>query len=451
MYTPSHRNPCHLGLCCRGNCYRIGRLANVPRAPFKSDRVVITGVGLLTSTGRDRESVWQAVREGRSGLRHVDRPDMIPGGKMVAAPVDIESDIVGQVRNIPMCRLVVAEALRDSRLNFAKVEGHRVGCSITAHMTDHEFLARAAGRHDLIAPGKIPWWQQWLPNTACSLIANEFGLFGPRISIATACASSTIGVHGGVRAIQDGQCDAMVVGGSEVIFPMVAAAFHNMRVLAYHDDPQQACRPFDADRSGFVMGEGAAMLVLERLDHALARGAAIYAEVAASQLMSDARHVTSLDADSEVLTHLIRTSLRRAKLSPHDIDYVNAHGTGTQQNDAMEAQAIHTAFGRAAQSTCVSANKSMLGHLVTASGAVELGITALALRDGYAPPTLNLTNPDPRCELDCVPLVGRQRPLEHALKLSVAFGGHMAAVVLRRWRGAGERRSILPLPYRQAA
>lgn len=423
----------------------------VSRLSFKTDRVVITGIGLLTSTGRDREAVWQSVREGRSGIRHLDWPDTIPGGRFVAAPVEMESDIVGQVKNIPMCRKVVAEALRDSRLDLARVQGHRVGCSITAHMTDAEFMMRKAGRYDLVQSGKIPWHEQWLPNTACSLIGNEFGLFGPRISIATACASSTIGIHGGVRAIQDGQCDVMLAGGSEVIFPMVAAAFHNMRVLAYHEDPQQASRPFDADRSGFVMGEGAAMLVLERLDHALQRGAPIYAEVAASQLMSDAGHVTSLDADSEVLTHLIKTSLRRAKISAHDIDYVNAHGTGTQQNDAMESQAIHTAFGRAAQSTCVSANKSMLGHLVTASGAVELGLTALALRDGYAPPTLNLKNPDPRCDLDCVPLVGRQRPLEHALKLSVAFGGHMAAVVLRRWRGAGERRSILPLPYRMAA
>jgi 3-oxoacyl-(acyl-carrier-protein) synthase len=197
------------------------------------------------------------------------------------------------------------------------------------------------------------------------------------------------------------------------------------------------------------MGEGAAMLVLETLEHARERGARIYAEALAGRLMSDAQHVTNLDADSDVLEHLINATMRTAGVVPRDIAYVNAHGTGTMQNDLLESRGIRAAFGRAADSICVSSNKAMLGHLVNASGSVELAITALALRDGFAPPTLNLTDPDPECDLDFIPLVGRERLLEHALKLSIAFGGHLAAVVLRRWDGADAREARRL--YRRAA
>jgi 3-oxoacyl-(acyl-carrier-protein) synthase len=282
------------------------------------------------------------------------------------------------------------------------------------------------------------------------MVARDYGLLGPRLSNSTACASGTIAILKAIRAIQDGQCDLALAGSSEAIHPLFAAGFYNMGVLAEHTDPAQACRPFDAHRNGFVMGEGAAMFVLERLDHARDRGAPIYAEVLGGRILSDARHVTSLDANSsDSLVELIRGTLRAGRLVPRDIAYVNAHGTGTQQNDVLEARGIRAAFGRAADSVCVSANKSMLGHLVNASGSVELAITALALRDGFAPPTLNLTDPDPECDLDCVPLVGRVRPLEHALKLSIAFGGHLAAIVLRRWTGATARAAV-PL-HRQAA
>jgi 3-oxoacyl-(acyl-carrier-protein) synthase len=294
-----------------------------------------------------------------------------------------------------------------------------------------------------------PWWQQWLPNTSCATVAGDYDLRGPRLSNSTACASGTIAILKAIRAIRDGQCDLCLAGSSEAIHPLFAAGFYNMRVLADHEDPPRACRPFDLARNGFVMGEGAAMFVLERLDHALGRGATIYAEALGGKILSDARHVTSLDANSDALVELIRGTLRTAGVVPRDIAYINAHGTGTQQNDLLESRGIRQAFGRAADSVCVSANKAMLGHLVNASGSVELAITALALRDGFAPPTLNLTDPDPECDLDCIPLIGRARPLEHALKLSIAFGGHLAAIVLRRWTGA-EARQAQPL-YRRAA
>jgi 3-oxoacyl-(acyl-carrier-protein) synthase len=346
------------------------------------------------------------------------------------------------LKNIPMCRQTAAEALADARIHIASVDRDRFGCSIGAHMGDTDFVVeRMALQDKLIPPGKEPWWQQWLPNTACAMVARDYDLRGPRLSNSTACASGTIAILKAVRAIQDGQCDLALAGSSEAIHPLFAAGFYNMGVLADHENPSQACRPFDANRTGFVMGEGAAMFVLERLEHARERGAAIYAEVLGGRILNDARHVTSLDANSDALTELIRGTLRTSHLAPRDVAYINAHGTGTKQNDLLESRGIRAAFGRAANSVCVSANKAMLGHLVNASGSVELAITALALRDGFAPPTLNLTDPDPECDLDCIPLFGREKPLEHALKLSIAFGGHLAAIALRRWDGREARLS----------
>jgi len=367
----------------------------------------------------------------------------IPDGMFLAAPVDLFREFPGQLKNIPLCRQTAKEALFDSGLNPAKMDRTRFGCSISGHMGDTDFVVEQVGKKNLIPKGKRPWWHQWLPNTACSIVANDHDLRGPRLSNSTACASGTIAFLVAVRSILDGQCDVMLTGSSQAIHPLFAAGFHNMRVLADHEDPSQACRPFDSNRKGFVMGEGAAMLVVERLSHALERGARIYAEVLAGHILTDGQHVTSLDANSDALVHLITMTLHSANLAPHNITHINAHGTGTIQNDAMEAQGIRRALGPAADSVCVSANKSMLGHLVNASGAVELAMTALALRDGFAPPTVNLTDPDSTCDLDCVPLVGQRQTMDHALKLSIAFGGHLAAVALRRWRGCGERESAI--------
>jgi 3-oxoacyl-(acyl-carrier-protein) synthase len=182
-----------------------------------------------------------------------------------------------------------------------------------------------------------------------------------------------------------------------------------------------------------VFGEGSAVFVVERLSHALRRNARIYAEIAATTTLAQAHHVTGVDADCDSLTHLIHTALRKAGLRPEEVGYINAHGTGTEQNDAAEAMGISRAFGAAAHSTCVSATKSILGHMINGAGAVELAVTTLALRDGFVPPTLNLTDPDPACRFDCLPLVGRPTRFQHALKLSLAFGGHLVAVVLSRW------------------
>jgi 3-oxoacyl-(acyl-carrier-protein) synthase len=303
------------------------------------------------------------------------------------------------------------------------------------------------------------WWDNLVYSTVGSRVADKLGVEGPRLCNSTACATGTIATINAMRAIEDGQCDAMVVGAAQTIHPILAAGFYNMRVLAQHENPAAACRPFDANRSGFVMGEGSAVLVLERLRHARARGAKIYAELLGGAMLSDATHVTDLSVDSSPLTQLLGKTLKRARLAPGDVSYINAHGTGTKQNDAMETRGIRTAFGRAADELCVSTIKANLGHMINAAGVVELAVTTLALRDGFAPPTVNLTDPDPECDLDCVPLVGRRRKFEHAMKISIAFGGHLAAIALRRWSGAGERvepvetttRETFTPPLRRAA
>jgi len=419
----------------------------------QADRIVITGIGLIASVGDDRENVWRAVRHGQSGVRAITGLSCFPDGLLIGAPVEISGERPGQLKPIALCQHAAAEAIDDARIDFSHVDLDRFGCAVSGHMGDTNGLEPVDVRDRLAADGVVPWWSQWLPNTACSQVANRYRLGGPRLCHSTACASGLIEILSAVRSIQDGQCDLALAGSAEAIHPLFAAGFQAMRVLAHHEDPRQACRPFDSGRSGFVMGEGSAMFVIERLSHAQRRGADIYAEIVGGKMQAEAHHLTGLDATSDVLTYLIKATLKNARLQPGDVGYVNAHGTGTLQNDVAETRGIRNAMGRAADRICVSSTKSMLGHLVNAAGSVELAITALALRDGFAPPTVNLTNPDPECDLDCIPLVGRSSPFEHAMKLSVAFGGHMAAVILRRWKDAKSGRDSLhwELPDRIAA
>ena len=395
-----------------------------------SERVVITGIGLTASVGEDRESVWQAVRDGRSSMRRLTGLTGIPDGMLIGAPVDIELASSRQAQSARHVRI----AFRTKRwpmpsIDRGAVDPARFGCAVSAHMGDMRGLVEQFGCAHLNPPTTIPWREQWLPNTACSDVANRHNLMGPRLSHSTACASGMIAVLTAMRAIQDGQCDLALAGSAEAITPLFAAGFHQMKVLADHDDPRQACRPFDLDRQGFVMGEGGAMFVLERLSHALARGAQIYAEVAGGRLLAMAHHVTGIDVGKRrpgAPDHGNAAGRRAAR--PHDIGYINVHGTATQQNDVAEAKAIRRAMGRAADTLCASATKSILGHLINAAGSVELAITALAMRDGFMPPTLNLTRPDPECDLDCIPLVGRKSQFDCGAQ---AVGG--------LWRHAGGR------------
>ena len=404
--------------------------------PCRPEPIVITGIGMIAALGPDRETVWRGVREGQSGIRSLAGLPDVPQSISIGAPVLVAGEFPGQLKPVTLNLHAAAEALADAHLDLDHVDLDRFGCAISGHMGDAGWFDQQRGLPPVSEKRAVPWWHQWFPNTACATVANRYGLMGPRLCHSTACASGLVEVLSAARSIQDGQCDLALAGSAEAFHPLFAAGFQAMRVLAHHDDPRQASRPFDSRRSGFVMGEGAAIFVLERLSHALNRNVRIYAEIAGGKMQAEAHHITGMDAESETLAYLITTTLQRAGIGPADLGYINAHGTGTQQNDIVETRGIRRALGRSADRICLSSTKSMLGHLVNAAGSVELAITTLAMRDGFAPPTANLTDPDPECDLDCIPLVGRPTQFEHALKLSVAFGGHMAAAVLRRWPAA---------------
>ena len=245
---------------------------------------------MIASVGGDRESVWKGVREGRSGARRLSGMPRIPDGLLLGAPVDIAADEPGELKAITLCQHTAAEALADADIDWRHVDPTRFGCAISGHMGDTSWAADEfrLSRHQ----SAVPWFHQWLPNTACSNVANRFGLYGPRLCHSTACASGLIDIISAVRAVRDNQCDIALAGSAEAFHPLFAAGFHQMRVLAYHEDPRQACRPFDSTRQGFIMGEGAAMFVVERLSHALDRGARIYAEIVGAKTLADAHHVT---------------------------------------------------------------------------------------------------------------------------------------------------------------
>lgn len=403
--------------------------------PIVREPIVITGIGMLASVGLDRESVWQAVRDGESQFEFLQGIRGINDNEIVGATVDLGEPLNGRAKMLPMCERAADEAIRDSGLDLSQVEPRRFGCMVASHMGDTRWVDQQLGLPSGDT-GEYNWWEQWLPDTACSMLARRYGALGPRICHSTACASSLVSVLTAARAIRDEQCDVALVGGGDSIDPMFVAGFNKLRVLATDEDPNRACRPFDRTRKGFVFGEGAAMFVVERLGHALRRGAKIYAQISAAKSLAQAHHVTSLDTEGDALVHLMNLALDEAHLDPGDIGYVNAHGTGTVQNDAAEATGIRRVFGADIRHTCVSATKSSLGHMLSSAGAAELAITALAMRDGFAPPTLNLNDPDPACTFDCLPLIGRTNQFQHSIKLSAAFGGHLVAILLSRWNDA---------------
>ncbi|HEV7280170.1 MAG TPA: beta-ketoacyl-[acyl-carrier-protein] synthase family protein [Pirellulaceae bacterium] len=397
------------------------------------DPVVITGIGLITSLGHDRETVWNSIRAGRHGFARVTDLPWFRGEAIVAARVEWDDPVPGQLKAISLAQHAAREAMADAGFPLAcGMDPTRFGIAVAGHMGDSSGIGGPSDTPKT-SPDQIRWWEQVLPNTGCSHIANEFGILGPRLTHSVACASGLVSLLVARRAILDGQCDAALVGGAEALDPMFVACFRNMRALSPCEDPEEACRPFDRNRTGFVMGEGASLFVIERLSHALARGAKVYAEVQAGRILCQAHHVTRIDLESESLAKLIECCLDSANLEPEAIGYVNAHGTGTMQNDSAEMRGIASAMGSALGDVYVSATKSMIGHLVNAAGCAELAVTALAMRDGYAPATLNLTDPDAECVFDALPLVGRKRRFQYALKLSMAFGGHLVGAVLKRW------------------
>jgi 3-oxoacyl-[acyl-carrier-protein] synthase II len=407
-------------------------------------RVVVTGLGAVTPVGVGAKAYWDAITAGRSGvgpLTLVD-PEPLPS-KVAAECLDFD----------PAASLGPKEAKRlDRSTQFALTsareawEDARIEGAVDKDETGVVFATGIGGISSLLASEKVLHTKgpnrvspftvpQLMPNAAAGQIAMKLGLRGPNFCTTTACAASNHAIGLAFQAIRHGEAEAMVAGGSESAFVDIAlVAFAQMTALStkYNDRPEEASRPFDALRNGFVMGEGAGTLILEERDHALRRGAQIHGELIGFGQSADAFHVTAPSEDGSGAALAINRALRSAGLEPQAVGYINAHGTSTPAGDASETKAIRLAFGDHADRLAVSSTKSMIGHLFGAAGAVEGVATVLAIRDGILPPTINQTDPDPACDLDYVPNKARKAAVEVAISNGFGFGGHNAVVVFRR-------------------
>jgi 3-oxoacyl-[acyl-carrier-protein] synthase II len=404
-------------------------------------RVVVTGMGVVSPLGVGIDAFWDGLIHGRSGVRRITRFDPSPYPSQIAGEIpDFDATSYLPRRDIVRTDVFIHYALISAQAALAdsgiKIDGQndRVGVSIGTGMggvplllSSWETLQREgiSGVSAYALPGS-------LPNMAAGWVSMRTGARGPLFSPTTACAASTQAVGDAFRTIQRGDADVMLAGGTDsLIHPLVIAGFSSIRALSTRNDaPTLASRPFDRDRDGFVLAEGAGILVLETLEMARARGARIYAEVLGYGLSADAHHPTASSSDGPA--RAMRLALADAKLAPGAVDYVNAHGTSTPLNDQHETEAIKAVFGDHARRLAVSSIKSMTGHLVGAAGGVEAIATALALHHGILPPTINYTTPDPACDLDYVPNQARRVPIRVAMSNSFAFGGTNAILVLGR-------------------
>lgn len=410
------------------------------------DPIVISGIGLSTCLGSSRESVWDAIQTGRSGIRRTNSNDPVAALEIPCGMVDWlpdSADADPSIKSIRLTRHVAAEALLDANIDWSCVDRTRFACSISAQFGNIGYCFEPHETRDHTP--QTSWWNELLPCSAAHLIGSEFELLGPRFCHTAACASGLVSTIAAARTIQSGQADMALCGAADAITPLIITAFKRMGVLADGPDPATACKPFDENRTGFVMGEGAALLVLEKRSHAVARGATVYAEIASSQSLCQAHHVTGLDGDAETLSELIRQMIRKAGWNYKGPQYINAHGTGTTQNDTSELRAVRCALEDKADDVVMSSNKAVMGHLINAAGSAELAITALALRDGFAPPTMHLDTPETTGNLDCLAQYGHQAELDRAIKLSLAFGGHLVGVALRRCPFEATQRARQPL------
>lgn len=395
---------------------------------------MITGIGLITPLGSGRELTWTALRSGKSGISEVEA-----GGRQwccgvvnnSAGTTDGKKD-----RSIEFVLSAAKEALEDAALAVESLATRRaavvVGCSkggITSLAQRHE---RFRETHDL---GVLSdFLDNFVPSAPATALARQYKVAGPTITISTACAAGSHSIIEAANLIKEGRADVALTGATEAsLHPLIFSSYDNMGVLAKRNgDCQSCCRPFDSKRTGFAPAEGSAVFLLEEAECAQSRGAIPYAFVTAGGRGGDAFHITNLSEDGSGIARIISDTLSRASLYPEDIDYVNAHGTGTIRNDVVETRALKLAFGEHARRMPVSSTKGATGHLLGAAGSVEAAICALAIRDGCVPPTLHLTDPDPECDLDYVP--GKERAVEirRAMTLSFGFGGQIGVLVLSR-------------------
>ena len=410
-------------------------------------RVVVTGVGLVLPTGIGVKTTWKNICEGKSGIGPLTRFD----------PDGFETKIAGEVKGfnpetyiekkeikkmdlfIQYALAATQEALKDAQLKITPENSERIGVIVGTGLGGlpslekyHKILLEKGPSR--ITPFFIP---MLIANLASGQIAIQFGPKGPNTCVVTACATGAHCIGNAFRAIVYGDADAMITGGTEAnITPLTIGGFNAMKALSTrNEEPEKACRPFDKNRDGFVVAEGAGILTLEELGFALKRDAKIYGEVIGYGYTGDAYHITAPSPDGEGAARCMRMAIKDAGLRPEDIDYINAHGTSTPLNDLTETLAIKAVFGEYAKQIPISATKSMTGHLLGAAGSTEAIFTLLAIQDGIIPPTINYEEPDPECDLDYVPNVARQKSLNVAMSNAFGFGGTNAALILKKFSG----------------
>lgn len=409
------------------------------------ERVVITGIGAVTPIGNTAQEYWDGLLAGKNGIAPITRFDTEGYKASVAGEVkDFDPTAYIDKREAKhmdrFCQYALAaaaQAMEQSGLKEGSFDPFRAGTLVSSGIggiqtfSDEQTKLNERGARR-VSPFCIP---MMIGNMASAHISMTYGLKGSSLSVVSACASGTHAVGEGMRAIRHGYLDIAVVGGAESsIVPIAVAGFANMHALSTQSDPEAACCPFDARRSGFIMGEGAGVLVLESLSHAKARGATILAEVAGYGTTSDAYHITSPDPTGEGPARAMTMAIEDAGLTPADIDYINAHGTSTPVNDKCETDAINMAFGESAQRVKISSTKSMTGHLLGAAGAIEAIACAMAVKEDKIPPTIHYEQPDETCDLDYVPNQAVSCPVSAAISNSLGFGGHNATILIRKYQ-----------------
>lgn len=409
-------------------------------------RVVVTGLGAITPIGNSIDSFWNSIKEGKNGIDNITLFDTEDFKVKLAAEVkDFNAEeYIGKKdakrldRYTQLALVAAKECMKNSNIDLDKVDRERfgvlfgsgIGGLITIENQITTMLNRGPSR---VSPLTIP---ASISNIAAGTIAIEFGLLGTCLSVTTACATSTHCIGEAFRSIRDGYMDRALVGGSEAsICKFGISGFQALTALSRSEDKNRASIPFDKDRNGFVMGEGAAALILEDLDSALERGAKIYGEVVGYGTTCDAYHITSPTLDGNGAYRAMRDAINDAKINTSDINYVNAHGTSTEINDKVETLAIKQAFGESAKEVYVSSTKSMTGHLLGAAGAVEAIISIKALEDGFVPATINYVNKDEECDLNLVVNEGIKKEIDYTMSNSLGFGGHNGSVIFKKWRG----------------
>lgn len=408
-------------------------------------RVAVTGIGIVSPLGNETETFWNNIKNGVCGVAEITEFDTTDLKCKFAAMVK-DFDLTDYVEKKEIRKMdrftqfavkAAVDAFRSSGLDIEKEDPWRIGVINGSGIGGIETFSqqqtimneRGASK---VSPFFIP---MMIANMAPAQIAIKLGTKGINENVVTACASGTNAIGTAMREIQYGTCDAIIAGGAEAaVTPISIAGFCNMKALSTrNDDPKTASRPFDKDRDGFVMGEGAGYVVLEELEHAKARGANIICELVGYGATDDAYHITSPSPGGEGGAKAMELAIKDAGVSAEDITYINAHGTSTPYNDLFETQAIKSVFGAAASKVAVSSTKSMTGHLLGGAGGVEAVICALAIRDGFIPPTINYHTPDPECDLDYVPNTGREQTVEYAMSNSLGFGGHNATIVMKKY------------------